>query len=69
MKSNWVEINKKEDYEFLGFSGDNGMLLFTGDFKTLPFAAKNRVHFISGESQLTTRGSQTQNVLADVDGV
>ena len=69
MNGNWVEINKKEDHEFLGFSGDNRMLLFRGDFKTLPFAAKNRAHFISGESQLTARGSQMQKVLADVDGV
>ena len=61
-KSSWVDIRKKDDYEFPGFSENNGKLMFTQDFKTLPYAAKNRVHFISEDNQLTTRGSQKQKV-------
>lgn len=68
-KSRWVEINSKEDYEFPGFSKDNGKVLFTENFKTLPFAAKNRMHFISEDNQLTTRGSQTKKLKTEVDGV
>ena len=31
-KSSWVDIRKKEDYEFPGFSENNGKLMFTQDF-------------------------------------
>ena len=59
-KSRWVEIKSKEDYEFPGFSKDNGKVLLPENFKELPFAAKNRMHFISEDNQLTTCGFQTQ---------
>ena len=43
--------------------------MFTQYFKTLLYAAKNRVHFILDDNQLTTRGSQRQKVVTEVDGV
>lgn len=67
-KSSWDEFASKDDYEFPGFSRDNGKLMFTADFTTLPFAAKNRIHFISEDNQLTARGSQTQKVVTKIDG-
>ena len=60
---------RKKDYEFPGFSENNGKLMFTQDFKTLPYAAKNRERFISEDNHLTTLGSQKQKVLTEVDGV
>ena len=70
-KSSWGDIKEKKTITSspAGFSENNGKLMFTQDFKTLPYAAKNRVHFISEDNQLTTRGSQKQKVLTEVDGV
>lgn len=64
----WRSVENKEEYEYPGFF-ETDSLYHCSDYRTKPFAAKSREHYMYDDNQLSKSSTQTQVHDVTIDGI